>query len=88
MDCLGTVFSTVLAKCPQTKHPRLLILLVPSIEGLLSLRLVLEDTQQVSVAEGIDGLLSSLGLHPVSICVDFQNISIFHNYNLQVTQFT
>ena len=55
MDCLGTVVSTVFAKCPQTKHPRLLILLVPSIEGLLSLRLVLEDTQQVAVAKGING---------------------------------
>ena len=45
----------MLAKCPKSKHPRLLILLVPSIEGLLSLGLVLEDTQQVAVAKGING---------------------------------
>mmetsp|Transcript_50821 Transcript_50821/g.83567 ORF Transcript_50821/g.83567 Transcript_50821/m.83567 type:complete len:381 (-) Transcript_50821:221-1363(-) len=34
----------------------LFVLLVPGIEGLLSIRLVLEDAQQVAVAKGIDGL--------------------------------
>ena len=37
--------------------PGLFVLLVPGIEGLLSIRLVLEDAQQVAVAKGIDGLL-------------------------------
>ena len=34
----------------------LLVFLVPGVEGLLGIRLVLKDAQQVTVAEGIDGL--------------------------------
>ena len=34
----------------------LLVLLVPGIEGLLGIVLVLEDTQQVAIAKGINGL--------------------------------
>jgi len=36
---------------------RLLVLLVPGIESLPGIVLVLEDTQQVAVAKGINGLL-------------------------------
>ena len=40
--------------------PSLFVLLVPGIEGLLSISLVLEDAQQVAIAEGIDGLQEEL----------------------------
>ena len=41
---------------PLNPNPHLLVLLVPGIEGLLGIILVLEDTQQVTIAKGIDGL--------------------------------
>lgn len=41
---------------PLNPNPHLLVLLVPGVEGLLGIILVLEDTQQVAIAKGIDGL--------------------------------
>ena len=49
LNCYGTIWGDL-------KSPGLFVLLVPGIEGLLGISLVLEDAQQVAIAEGIDGL--------------------------------
>ena len=62
--------------------PGLFVLLVPGIEGLLSISLVLKDAQQVAIAEGINGLpwgeTEKPSFHLLFVCLVYQKNSKHH----------